>query len=153
MAGVDVLATALNGGNAAFIADLYAKWIEAPGSVDPSFAELFASLDDELRSVLGDASGASWAPRESSFAESDSAAAGAADRRALSDSSIRSATQDSIRALMMIRVFRVRGHLEARLDPLGLQVPKQHPELDPRSYGFHRCRLGPADFHRSGAGA
>jgi len=30
----------------------------------------------------------------------------------------------------------VRGHLEARLDPLGLQVPKPHPELDPHTYGF-----------------
>jgi 2-oxoglutarate dehydrogenase E1 component len=37
---------------------------------------------------------------------------------------------------MMIRVYRVRGHLEARLDPLGLTVPKPHPELDPATYGF-----------------
>ncbi len=40
MAGVDVLATAFNGANAAFISDLYARWVERPGSVDPSFAEL-----------------------------------------------------------------------------------------------------------------
>ena len=37
---------------------------------------------------------------------------------------------------MMIRTYRVRGHLEARLDPLGLQVPKPHPELDPATHGF-----------------
>ncbi len=37
---------------------------------------------------------------------------------------------------MMIRVYRVRGHLEAQLDPLGLTVPKPHPELDPATYGF-----------------
>ncbi len=41
-----------------------------------------------------------------------------------------------MRALMMIRVYRVRGHLEAQLDPLGLTVPKPHPELDPATYGF-----------------
>ena len=37
---------------------------------------------------------------------------------------------------MLIRSYRVRGHLEARLDPLGLQIPRPHAELDPRSYGF-----------------
>ena len=37
---------------------------------------------------------------------------------------------------MLIRSYRVRGHLEARLDPLGLQIPPSHSELDPQSYGF-----------------
>ena len=63
MAGVDILATAFNGANAAFIADLYARWVERPDSVDSSFAELFEALNDEARSVLTDATGASWAPR------------------------------------------------------------------------------------------
>ena len=48
----------------------------------------------------------------------------------------REATLDSIRALMMIRAYRVRGHLKANLDPLGLEVPTEHPELDPKTYGF-----------------
>lgn len=43
---------------------------------------------------------------------------------------------DSIRALMMIRAYRVRGHLAANLDPLGIEKPKEHPELDPSYYGF-----------------
>lgn len=46
------------------------------------------------------------------------------------------ATRDSIRALMLIRAYRVRGHLEARLDPLGIAPVEPHPELDPKSYGF-----------------
>ena len=49
---------------------------------------------------------------------------------------IRSATLDSIRALMVIRSYRVRGHLAASLDPLGLVKPEPHPELDPATYGF-----------------
>jgi 2-oxoglutarate dehydrogenase E1 component len=140
MPGVDLLATALNGGNAAFIADLYARWIDTPASVDPSFAELFAALDDEARAVLTDASGASWAPRPGGFAADTEPGAAPAtpaqDRGAVSEAAVRAATLDSIRALMMIRVYRVRGHLEAQLDPLGLQIPKTHPELDPHSYGF-----------------
>ena len=54
----------------------------------------------------------------------------------MSSEQVRAATIASLRALMLIRSYRVRGHLEARLDPLGLQIPRPHPELDPRSYGF-----------------
>ena len=46
------------------------------------------------------------------------------------------ATRDSVRALMLIRAYRVRGHLHADLDPLGIQQNGEHAELDPRSYGF-----------------
>ncbi len=143
MAGVDILATAFNGANAAFIADLYARWAERPGSVDPSFAELFAALNDEARSVLTDASGASWAPRQFDVGEpepvkpagkKDAKPAAAAPGQTAAQ--VRTATLDSIRALMMIRAYRVRGHLEAKLDPLGLTVPRKHPELDPADYGF-----------------
>ena len=63
MAGVDILASAMSGANAAYLADLYARWAEKPDSVDASFAELFGALNDEARSVLTDAVGASWAPR------------------------------------------------------------------------------------------
>ena len=49
MAGVDILASAMTGANAAYLADLYARWVEKPDSVDPSFADLFAALDDDAR--------------------------------------------------------------------------------------------------------
>ncbi len=149
MAGVDVLATAFNGSNAAYIADLYARWAEQPGSVDGSFAELFASLNDEGLAVLTDASGATWAPRRFEVGEPEPAKAQAQKDTAkeaapqASADQVRAAALDSLRALMMIRAYRVRGHLEARLDPLGLTVPKSHPELDPASYGF-----GPGDMDR-----
>jgi 2-oxoglutarate dehydrogenase E1 component len=137
MAGVDILVSALSGGNAAYLADLYARWAEAPGSVDHSFAELFASLDDEARSVLTDATGASWAPRHWDAGEAATAAPPTARSAAsFSEAEVSARTLDSIRALMLIRTYRVRGHLQAKLDPLGLQVQKVHPELDPATYGF-----------------
>ena len=46
------------------------------------------------------------------------------------------ATQDSIRALMLIRAYRVIGHLAADLDPLGISDRKIHRELLPETYGF-----------------
>ncbi len=133
MAGVDILATAFNGANAAFLAEMYARWIADPASVDASFATLFDSLNDEARAVLTDAAGASWAPRRAEPAAEVPPPAAAA---APDEAQVRAATKDSLRALMLIRTYRVRGHLEAKLDPLGLQVPPPHPELDPRTYGF-----------------
>ena len=148
MPGVDLLATAFSGANAAFISDLYAKWVASPGAVDPSFADLFEALNDEARSVLTDASGASWAPRRYEFGDPEPV--GKADKKAavaaLTTEQIRAATKDSLRALMLIRTYRVRGHLEARLDPLALQVPKPHPELDPRTYGFTDADLDRSVF-------
>jgi len=136
-----MLASAFSGANAAFLANLYAKWIADPNAVDPSFRELFAALNDEARAVLTDAAGASWAPRRFEFGIPEVTApapkkAARAGEGGITLEAVRAAVTDSIRALMVIRTYRVRGHLEARLDPLGLQVPKPHPELDPKSYGF-----------------
>ena len=150
MAGVDILATAMSGGNAAFIADLYARWVEKPDSVDASFAELFDALNDEARAVLTDASGASWAPRprggfgpEPELApparpggKPAAAAPAPGAPPGIDKAQAQRAVLDSIRALMLIRSYRVRGHLEAQLDPLGLQKPKPHSELTPSTYGF-----------------
>ncbi len=141
MAGVDILASAFNGANAAFLADLYARWASDSSSVDPSFADLFAAMNDEARAVLEDASGASWSPRPS-FANGEAPATSAPmTAEGLAPEQVRAATIMSLRALMLIRSYRVRGHLEARLDPLGLIIPAPHAELDPKSYGF-----GEADF-------
>jgi 2-oxoglutarate dehydrogenase E1 component len=147
MAGVDILASAFSGANAAFLGEQYARWAANPHSVDPTFAELFGALNDDARAVLEEATGASWAAHHR--AEEDDTALAAAVQPApsgaaargqmpatLSGEQMRAATIASLRALMLIRSYRVRGHLEARLDPLGLQIPPPHAELDPRSYGF-----------------
>jgi len=107
--------------------------------VDASFAELFAALNDDARAVLMDAAGASWAPRPRGGFAPDEPAKPGQERRAqppVDPATIRRAQLDSIRALMLIRSYRVRGHLEAQLDPLGLQKPKPHPELQPEFWGF-----------------
>jgi 2-oxoglutarate dehydrogenase E1 component len=71
-------------------------------------------------------------------AEAVVVASGGADEAA-----IRSAADDSIRAMMLIRLYRVRGHLAAKLDPLGLAHHDPVPELDPAFHGF-----GPGDLDR-----
>ena len=149
----------LTGANSAFIQDLYAKWLQDAGSVDGDWAQFFTSLNDDAHAVLKEHYGASWAPKAkrapvngaaTDFApwleptpvqakgKKDGAAAVAAliEAPSASPEQIREATLDSIRALMLIRAYRVRGHLMADLDPLGLTPTPDHPELNPATYGF-----------------
>ncbi|WP_193367079.1 2-oxoglutarate dehydrogenase E1 component [Pelagibius marinus] len=123
---------------AAVLADLYHKYIQDPGSLDDQWKSFFADLDDEAKAVIEKLNGGAPGAAEAVAAVAAPAtafAAGAA-RADVNDNSVRAATLDSIRALMLIRAYRVRGHLEANLDPLGLKKIDPHPELDPRSYGF-----------------
>jgi len=46
------------------------------------------------------------------------------------------AAKDSIAAMMLIRTYRVRGHLAANLDPLGLSMRALPADLTPEYHGF-----------------
>src|SRR5215813_4946846 len=129
--------TFLSGPNATFIAELYARYLEDPQSVDASWRGFFAELADDAPNIAKDLEGASWAPRQNGVIVNghDQAAAPARENGAtklaerVDDDQIRAAATDSIRALMMIRAYRVRGHLEANLDPLQLKPRPKHSEL------------------------
>jgi 2-oxoglutarate dehydrogenase E1 component len=135
-------ASFLSGPNAPFIEELYAKYVESPASVDPSWRKFFSELQDESATVLQDIRGASWAPRARSVEigngheDEHSNGAALATRQAPASKDLTSASRDSLRAMMLIRAYRVRGHLEAKLDPLDLKPRHRHSELDPKSYGF-----------------
>ncbi len=130
--------------NAAFIADLYSRYKQGPGSIDPTWATFFGSLGDDADAIMHEFLGPSWSRRNGGpvIEETPAVRAPAAPAPAPapaagpSTEQLRRATIDSIRALMLIRTYRVRGHLYARLDPLGLEMRPHHPELDPKSYGF-----------------
>ena len=141
MAGTDLLTAALSGSNLAYVADLYARWAENASSVDPSFANLFGSLDDDSAAILKDAAGASWAPRTSIITGEEAAPAPKAD---IATGSL--AATDSLAIAQLIRAYREFGHLEATLDPLGLKIPQARPELDPATYGFSAKDLGRTVF-------
>ncbi len=131
----------LSGPNAPFIEELYAKYLESPNTVDPSWRKFFAELEDDSAIVLQDIRGASWAPRDRSVeigngSEESYAATETSLRPAPAVKDLTRAARDSLRAMMLIRAYRVRGHLEANLDPLDLKPRHKHSELDPRSYGF-----------------
>ena len=150
----DVLAETsfLYGGNAAFVEDLYARWSVDPGSVEPSWQAFFATLLDGAADVKRAAEKPAWSrpavagPRPDWLSAIDGlwpaveAKVGKtieARKPTASVDEVRAATLDSLRAIMMIRAYRMRGHLKANLDPLGLATtPGDASELDPASYGF-----------------
>ncbi len=124
----------LYGGNGAFIEDLYARYLADPSTIDPSWRGYFDELGPETRSLFERSRDALQPPH----AESARPAAWPLDGGVvdLGSERTRRLIIDHLRVVMLIRAYRVRGHLLADLDPLGLAGDKQHPELDPKSYGF-----------------
>jgi 2-oxoglutarate dehydrogenase E1 component len=57
------------------------------------------------------------------------------------ENGLKQAVLDSVRALMLIRAYRIRGHLTADLDPLNILKNDTHPELQPANYGFHESDM------------
>ncbi len=143
---------ALEGVSPQFVESLYEKYSADPLSVDQGWQDYFSALETGIT-----ASGPSWARKDwplrpddelttgldgsDMFIEGDKPAKSAGAVASAAD--IRSATVDSIRALMLVRTYRVRGHLNSNLDPLGLEERPVHPELEPATYGF-----GPGDLDR-----
>src|ERR1700741_2036493 len=126
----------LSGSNALFIEELYARYLADSRSVDPSWASFFSELEDDGSAVLRELKGASWAPSTGGIIGKGNGEApvkgklAEAAAKPFGTDQGRHATMDSIRALMLIRSFRVRGHLIARFDPLGIEGNDHHPELD-----------------------
>jgi len=63
-------------------------------------------------------------------------ARGAAAAAGASAAEIEQAARDSINAMMLIRTYRVRGHLAADLDPLGLVKREMPADLTPEFHNF-----------------
>ncbi len=136
--------------SAGYVEDLYGKFRRDPTTVEPSLAQLFTGLEASL------SQSPSWARKDWPVTPIDDLTAALdplrmqplpkPDRKGSAPAdpnAVRAAALDSIRAMMLIRLHRVRGHLSANLDPLGLHPPVMHPDLEPATHGF-----GPEDMQR-----
>ena len=128
----------LSGINSEFINEYYSEYLSDPNSVPEGWKKFFEGLSENEKLVLEDLKGPSWSPERKikkvniSFIE-DKKKENLID---LDLGSVKQASKDSVRAIMLIRAYRIRGHLIANLDPLSLQEKKEHPELKPETYGF-----------------
>jgi len=153
----------MQGHNAEYLEQLYARYANDPNAVDAAWAEFFRAMGDGEIDVKKEAAGPSWARNDwppvpdddltgaltgdwPAPVEAKAAGKKIADKAKekgveVSDEAVKRAVLDSIRAIMLIRAYRIRGHLAADLDPLGMRSTASHPELDPKSYGFNDADL------------
>ena len=140
----------LNGTNAAYVEQMYAAWLANPASVDESWQAYFSQTGDQGLSPTQLGRGPQWkrdrrpdlpggdliAALTGQDPPSPKAPAGKAAKQAAPAADTGEAAKHSIHAVQMIRAYRMIGHLEADLDPLGItpRVPQQ--TLDPKSYRF-----------------
>src|SRR6218665_511893 len=131
-----LLSSFLYGGNASYIEDLYARYTADPKSIDPTWASYFGRLEDSAADVAKNNQGASWQradwPQPAngdlvSALDGDwplseitvkkqkglGKKAEAAGAPAPTPVDVLQGTRDSIHAIMMIRAYRMRGHLHA----------------------------------------
>jgi 2-oxoglutarate dehydrogenase E1 component len=152
----------LFGTNAHFVEALYGQYLKDPQAVDGTWRAFFEALGDRAPSATQLGQGPSWRRRsahEPPKDELESALSGewpssakategkaapaktgagavAARAQAPSAEEVAKAARDAIRAINLVRAFRIMGHLVANLDPLGLEKRTQHPQLEPAYYGF-----------------
>ncbi|MBC7151670.1 MAG: 2-oxoglutarate dehydrogenase E1 component [Rhizobium sp.] len=153
----------LDGSNAAYIEQLHARYEDDPTSVPAEWQAFFKALAENPADVKKAAAGASWQRKNWPIAangelvsaldgnwgqiekvvETKVKAKAEAAGQPISSEQVLQATRDSVRAIMMIRAYRMRGHLHANLDPLGIAAPvEDFNELSPAAYGFTEADYG-----------
>ncbi|WP_457091589.1 2-oxoglutarate dehydrogenase E1 component [Microvirga sp. P5_D2] len=146
----------LYGANASYIEELQARYEKDPSSVDAEWQAFFGALKDDKQAVEKAANGPSWekpnwpipangdliSALDGNWAQVEKAVGDKIKAKAdakgpqISQAEVLQATRDSVRAIMLIRAYRVRGHLHAKLDPLNINPPPSDEELHPSHYGF-----------------
>ncbi|WP_454747915.1 2-oxoglutarate dehydrogenase E1 component [Ciceribacter selenitireducens] len=153
----------LDGSNAAYIEQLHARYEDDPASLPAEWQAFFKALAENPADVKKAAAGASWQRKNWPIAangelvsaldgnwgqiekvvETKVKAKAEAAGQPISSEQVLQATRDSVRAIMMIRAYRMRGHLHANLDPLGIAAPvEDFNELSPAAYGFTEADYG-----------
>ena len=136
----------LHGANATYVEEMFKKYSDDPSSVPNDWGIFFKNIKDE--GLNSSTYSADWAKNDLKVQNGDLISAMDSNWSSLPEKiikknisysvdEIQQATLDSIRALRLIRAFRVNGHLIADLDPLQLSQKNHHPELDYKNYGFN----------------
>ncbi len=128
----------LAGNNTDYIEEYYSQFLEDPNSLPESWKSFFEGLNEDEKTIYQNLKGPSWSPKKLKKIKFQKKSEQQNNKEVLTQesTSIKQSTKDSVRAIMLIRAYRIRGHLIASLDPLGLQKRLHHPELKPETYGF-----------------
>ena len=127
--------------NIVFISELYQKFLQNPASVDASWAQFFTANQDEIKSVLADYQGPSWAKRNLKVVGSEnfdisSNVKKEEPKKDAKSVAVQSGKDLNIRVANLVLAYKRFGHLAASLDPLGLLAKKDVPEISPKNHGI-----------------
>ena len=131
----------LSKSNSAFIEEMYLKFVNNDPDLPNGWREYFSDIGEEFEVVVNEINGPSWSPSKKVSINRNQIQSNE-DKKINPIDSIRS-NANSIKAVAMIRSYRQRGHLIAKLDPLELLKSDYLEELHPESYGFKK-----EDYHK-----
>jgi 2-oxoglutarate dehydrogenase E1 component len=163
-ANPEALPTFLSGANIPYLMEIYARYLQDPSTIDPSWAQYFSSMGEQGHAALHDMSGASWSPRDLSTVvdaispsthttkpsgqpammatplratagQSGSTTALSATPSGQVDSAA-AAELLNLRAANLVEAYRRYGHQLATLDPLGLAKSQLTTPLQPATHGL-----------------
>ena len=126
----------LSKSNSAFIEEMYMKFVNNDPSLPNSWRKYFDEIGEELNVIVDEINGPSWSPSKKFSVNKVQKQIN--DNKELSELEIVKSNANSIKAVSMIRSYRQRGHLIAKLDPLELLKTDYLEELHPESYGFKK---------------
>ena len=137
----------LSKSNSAFIEQMYLKFINKDKNLPESWFNYFKDLGDELNIIAKEINGPSWGPSkikvdidelQKKIDQSEQKLSKKINQTSLNQNDQSRSNEDSIKAVAMIRSYRQRGHLIAKLDPLELLKSDYLDELHPQSFGFKK---------------
>jgi len=134
----------LQGGNSIFIKELYLKYLKDSDSIPISWKEFFDGLNDSQEIIQKEILGPSWVQHKNNLKNIINLKNEKKDEKIYSNrvpdiqkNSEKEKTQ-SVKAIALIRAYRIRGHLIANLDPLEIMKRDYLHELHPNDHGFKK---------------
>ena len=117
----------LAGNNSEFINEFYADYLSDPKSLPESWRLFFDGLSEDKTIVYENLKGPSWSPEKKikKIISNQNNSKETKKTTIVDSQDIKQATKDSVRSIMLIRAYRIRGHLISNLDPLSLQKKKR----------------------------
>jgi len=127
----------LAGNNSSFIEKFYLDYLENPARLPEDWRLFFEGLNDNQDLISKNLKGPSWSPvkKRKIEIEKDN---NNTKQNIIFDVNTEKEKEQSVKAIALIRAYRIRGHLIANLDPLGMMERKYLEELHPADHGFKK---------------
>ena len=135
----------LQGSNSTFIKELYLKYLDDKKSLPESWIEFFDGLGDDTDVIKKEILGPSWSPAKNDNLkfkliekQLEKSKQTSIDGELILKENYEKEKEESVKAIALIRAYRIRGHLIANLDPLRMMERKYLHELHPSDHGFKK---------------